>query len=285
MATSYETVSPSRDLGAAREAYDARALDPELAIELSRKAHNMPDEIHAEGGNEYVKNLVFGGLDGTITTFAIVSAAAGASMSPNTVIVMGIANVIADAISMGLGDYISESAERDFVKKEYAREEWELDNYPEGEVSEMSELYVEKYKFSKEDADQILAIMSKNKRFFLDHMMHVELGLMTDDLDEGGAYKKSLVMFFAFIIFGCMPLMAYFVLSPFGVDPNTMFLASIVMTGITLMALGFSKAVLTKQPRFKAAMYMLANGSIAAFAAYITGWCAEQIFHDEGGLH
>ena len=63
---------------------------------------------------------------GIITTFAIVAAVNGAGMDLNTIILMGVANLNADGISMGLGDYISSKAEADAVLAEYAREKWEV---------------------------------------------------------------------------------------------------------------------------------------------------------------
>ena len=71
-----------------------------------------------------MKSLIFGGLDGIITTFAIVAAVAGSDMDTDVVILMGIANLMADGISMGLGDYLSEVAENNFVNKEREREMW-----------------------------------------------------------------------------------------------------------------------------------------------------------------
>ena len=73
---------------------------------------------------DFVKSLIFGGLDGIITTFAIVAAVAGSDMDTDVVILMGIANLMADGISMGLGDYLSEVAENNFVNKEREREMW-----------------------------------------------------------------------------------------------------------------------------------------------------------------
>ena len=61
---------------------------------------------------------MFGGLDGIITTFAVVAAVSGADMDGNVVILMGIANLVSDGISMGLGDYFSEKSEKDYIKNE-----------------------------------------------------------------------------------------------------------------------------------------------------------------------
>jgi len=79
----------------------------------------MADESdEANTAGTYVKSLVFGGLDGIITTFAIVATVAGARAHPGLVLLMGAANLIADALSMGIGDYLSERAEDEYVGSE-----------------------------------------------------------------------------------------------------------------------------------------------------------------------
>ena len=108
---------PSRDLSAARAAYSS------VDVEASIAAHNLRAAgDHAEGhsgeGGKYVKSLVYGGLDGIITTFAIVAATVGGDQSRNLVITLGFANLLADGISMGLGDYLSEKSEVEYIKQE-----------------------------------------------------------------------------------------------------------------------------------------------------------------------
>ena len=94
--------------------------------------------LEAGGG---AKSVVFGGLDGILTSFAIVAGAVGAGLPPVAILAMGFSNVIADAISLGAGEYLSSRAYNDYVKKEMEREKWELENYPEGEMVEMIELF------------------------------------------------------------------------------------------------------------------------------------------------
>lgn len=126
-----------RDLEGARSAYktgDASAS----ALAHSTKAlpsaeHNA--EPHVEGG-EFIKSIVFGGLDGILTSFAIVAGAAGAGLSVKAVLAIGISNVLADALAMGVGEYLSSKSEREYVREEHARETWEFENYPTGEISE-----------------------------------------------------------------------------------------------------------------------------------------------------
>jgi DNA damage-binding protein 1 len=168
---------------AAKEAF--KALDSELSRALHVvKSGAVPDSSHENHGDagEIIKSVVLGGLDGIITTFAIVCAVAGAgSLGDKVVILMGVANLIADAISMGLGDYISEKAENTYINAEQDRERWEMENFLEGEISEMVDIYVERHGFKRDDAVAILGIMAKNREFFLSHMMVEELGLMPVD--------------------------------------------------------------------------------------------------------
>ena len=159
-----------------------------LAAGLSRKECGTVGRAHAERAEEkhagdagaYIKSLVYGGLDGIITTFAIVCAAVGTGLSRKAVVVMGFANLVADAMSMGLGDTLSEMAERDFIRREWERETWEMDTNPSGKVQEMQKFYVQKG-VSEEDASRILKIFSKYTVFFVEHMMQVELGLLAPD--------------------------------------------------------------------------------------------------------
>ena len=84
-------------------------------VEASKEHHQQisVEEGHGSSG-DIIKSLVFGGLDGIITTFAIVCAVQGSeNLGSKVVIMMGIANLVADAISMGLGDYLSEKAENE----------------------------------------------------------------------------------------------------------------------------------------------------------------------------
>lgn len=149
---------PSRDLALAKAAYSAD--DVELMVAAHDARVHAAEEQHGGVGSDVIKSLVFGGLDGIVTTFAIVSAAVGAGLSQKTVIIMGVANLVADAISMGLGDALSEKAEMDYVKREHQREKWEMDNNPKGEIEEMVELYTEKG-VTEEDARLIINTFAK----------------------------------------------------------------------------------------------------------------------------
>ena len=106
---------------------------------------------------------------------------------------------------MGMGEYLSALSEHQYVLSERQREEWEFQNYPQGEVEEMVELYKEQG-FPEDDARTIMTIMAKHHEFFIDHMMVQELGLMPPD-EHGNPAMNGLVIFLAFFSFGLVPLL------------------------------------------------------------------------------
>lgn len=231
-------------------------------------------EPHGSLGSSYVKSIVFGGLDGIITTFSIVAAVAGASLSSEIVIMMGFANLLSDGISMGLGDYLSESAERDYIRSERAREQWEIEHIPEVELQEMIDLYKAKG-VSENDAKNILSTMMKYNDLFLDHMMVLELGLQPIDEDEHPS-KNGLVTFGSFVAFGSVPMWVYLIIwGTDYTDSQGTFGIACAFTALTMFLLGSTQAKITKQNVVKTGFVMMLNGCFAAAAAYLIGWGLE----------
>ena len=156
------------DKGQAQAAYSA------LDVEASARAHASRvdgghDEAHSKVGGQ-LKTIVFGGLDGILTSFAIVSSCAGSGLTSRVVLLLGACNILADAMAMGVGEYLSTKSSDEYARRERAREDWELRNHPEGEVEEMVEIYVQRG-MSREDAQVVISTMAKYHDFFVDVMM------------------------------------------------------------------------------------------------------------------
>ena len=124
--------------------------------------------MHQTGGG-LLKPIIFGGLDGILTSFAIVAGATGGTLSPSVVLILGFSNIFADALSMGVGEFLSSKAENEWILSERRREQWEVENYPEGEIREMVDIY-ESRGMERADAQLVIATMSKYKDFFIDVM-------------------------------------------------------------------------------------------------------------------
>lgn len=257
----------SRNLDKARESYKKKHIQE--TIEAHKQNQIKAQEIHNQEQGQYIKSLIYGGLDGIITTFAVVAGVAGASLSPSVVLILGFANLVGDGLSMAIGDYLSTKAETEYKQEERKREAWEVEHYPEGEKQELIELYMNKG-ISKEDAKIITDIFSKNKEAWVDIMMVEELGIIEENESP---VKNALVTFFSFSIFGLIPLIAY-VFSKFipvlNRDTN-MFLLSCILTALTLFTLGSLKVKITGKNWFKSGLEMLIVGGLAAGAAYVIG--------------
>ncbi|MGM0532063.1 MAG: VIT1/CCC1 transporter family protein [Bacteroidota bacterium] len=253
----------SRNLDKAREAYknkDAEAV---------KEAHNEQAhfEPHKQGSGQYIGSAVYGGLDGIITTFAVVAGVAGAQLSAGVVLILGFANLFADGISMAVGDFLSTRAEQEYNASEKKRESWEVDVYPEGEKQELVDLYTGKG-YSKEDAQQMVDIIAKNKEGWVDIMMKEELEIIEDN---SSPLKNSLVTFVSFAVFGFIPLIAFTVAQLYQSLQESTFLIASIMTGATLFILGALKVRITNQKWYRAGAEMLLVGGIAAVAAYLVG--------------
>lgn len=252
----------SRDIQKAKAAYRERDA------EASRLAHQIQaEEEHREQEGKYVKSIVYGGLDGIVTTFAVVAGVAGASLSAGVVLILGFANLIADGLSMAIGDFLSTKAENEYNQAEREREAWEVDNYPDGEKKEMVELYTGKG-ISKDDAKTIVDIISRNKKAWVDIMMVEELGIIQSDESP---LKNAIATFLSFGLFGFVPLTAH-VFSYFiaGLRPHA-FVSACILTGLTLFALGALKVRITERNWLRSGLEMLVVGGIAAAAAYAIG--------------
>ncbi|KAM3141858.1 hypothetical protein pb186bvf_005944 [Paramecium bursaria] len=278
----------NRDLEQARNAYNNRD------VELSKAAHGPSQqaelytehqkderdplknnaqhiEKHSSGGN-YLRSAVYGGMDGMMTTFTIVTSALGASFSVHVILTLGISNMIADGLAMGLGDYLSTKSEQEFLQQEKEREKWEIENNHEGEVKEMIELYKTKG-LDPTDAETITKILAKYKDAWLDIMMLEELELGGD---EESPIKNALVTFFAFELFGLVPLIPYIVGDLSGMD-DQLFLVSLLMTIVALIVIGVGKSFFVYSPWWMCTLETLVIGACTASSSYGIGKAFEGI--------
>lgn len=270
----------------AHEGVDYKSCDSARAafragdIDASRREHMKPmhKESHNSSASDYIKSVVFGGLDGIMTTFAIIAAAAGSNGNYATVLIFGFSNVIADGFSMGFGEYVSGEAERENAIAERRREEWEVENSFDLELDEMVQIYMAKG-LSFDDANTIVGIISKDPKMFVDFMMVEELGLLVDIDDANGPRKQGVVMFFSFLFFGAVPLLAY--LPGKGQGTDGVFLLSCALTMISLIVLGSVKGMLVGQSILRSACLMLLNGTISGSVSFVGGYLIEMALSKE----
>jgi len=254
----------SRKLDEARDAFRRRDAEASAAAHGARGA---AEERHRSASGRYVKSLIYGGLDGIVTTFAVVAGVAGASLSASVVLILGFANLIADGLSMAIGDFLSTKAENEYNRAERAREEWEVEHFPEGEKRELVELYVEKG-MSEDDARAVCEAFSRNPKAWVSVMMVEELGIVEERSSPLG---NAVATFLSFSIFGFVPLLAYVAARILGTGGSLSFPLATALTALTLFVLGALKVRITGRGWLWSGVEMLLVGGAAAAAAFGIG--------------
>ncbi|MGB3180796.1 MAG: VIT1/CCC1 transporter family protein [Cyclobacteriaceae bacterium] len=230
------------------------------------------DKIHSGGklllfDRAYISEFVYGGIDGAITTFAVVAGAAGANADLKWVLIFGFANLIADGFSMSVGNFLSVKAEHEDYDKHKRIEYWEIEHLREKEIEEIREIYEAKG-FKGDLLDQVVEVITSNDDVWVDTMMKEELEMVKDDKSP---YQTATATFLSFIAIGLIPLLSYLAAVLTDMDRSHLFLYSCIATGIGLTIVGNLKAVATSTSRLRAIVETVSLGGIAAFLAYFVG--------------
>lgn len=257
----------SKRLEEARKAY--RNGDRKASAHAHDPAHiaKMTSEPHGGAGSQYIGEMVYGGLDGIITTFAVVSGVAGAQLDARIVLILGLANLLADGFSMAVGSYLSTRSEQEYYDREQERERWEVEHYPEGEAAELYELYI-KRGYTDEDSRNLVEIQTRTVERWVGAMMIDELGMHRE---ERNPLLNALATLVSFIVAGSVPLLVYLLGLIFPVAAQTSFFISLGLSGLALFGLGAAKVFITERHPFKGGLEMLVVGGLAAGVAYAVG--------------
>ena len=224
-------------------------------------------EQHGGAGSQYLGEMVYGGLDGIITTFAVVSGVAGAHLGAPVILILGLANLLADGFSMATGAYLSTKSEQEYYRKEWEREAWEVEHFPDGERAELYEVYRQRG-YTEQDARQLVEIQSREPERWVKAMMLDELGMLED---ESNPLTNGLVTFGAFVAAGVVPMLVYLFGLVFPVPMETAFPIAIILSGMALFGLGAAKVLVTKLNPIRSGLEMLIVGGVAAGVAYLVG--------------
>lgn len=237
------------------------------------KEGNTIEKVHGFAST-WVKAAVYGANDGIVTTFAVVAGVAGAGLPGHVVVILGIANMVADGLSMGLGDFLGNLSEHTYKKRQLTLERWEWEQIPEIENREIVE-HFRSEGYSAADAKEIANIMAKNKEYISKFSFQQELGELPDD--QAAQWHTGLVTFLAFVAAGSLPLLPYvFVTIGLPVPVESQFAISIISTVIALFAVGAARTLLVRGSWILNGLQMLGIGSIAAIAAYVLGVIIER---------
>lgn len=249
----------------------SRLLDRRRSREPDIEEQHTPDGVRrrlsAPPRVSYVRDFVYGAIDGAVTTFAVVAGAAGASLSSRVVLIMGLANLFADGFSMAVSNYLGTRAAQQ--QKQIARraEKQHIALYPEGEREEVRQLFAAKG-FSGADLESAVEVITSDRDRWVEMMMREELGFSSDD---GSAARSATATFIAFLVVGAIPLLPFLVnlASPgtFGAP----FSVAAILTGVAFALVGLLKALVIGQSPWRGGVETVALGGAAAAVAYAVG--------------
>lgn len=216
----------------------------------------------------HFEDFIYGSFDGSVTTFAVVAGAIGASLSPMVVVILGFANLFADGFSMAVGNYQAVKARLEYIEKERKREEWEIDNMEESERQEIRDIYAKKG-FTADLLDEIVRVITARKKVWVDTMMKEELGLIEDGRKPLDTAASTM---FGFVVIGIIPLIPFVIIYAARLQSNSeIFTYSIVATSIAFFLIGIIKGKIVKKPWVRSGFTTLLIGGIAATVAYLVG--------------
>jgi VIT1/CCC1 family predicted Fe2+/Mn2+ transporter len=229
------------------------------------------EDFHTKGTlmlkfEKYLPEVVYGSIDGIVTTFAVVAGSVGADLTINIILILGMSNLLADGLSMSIGSYLSRKAEKDNYNKHLGIEAWEIENMPDAERQEVIDIYKAKG-FNGHELEVVVNRITSNKQVWLDTMMKDELGLTPEKKSPS---RSGLSTFLAFVVAGGIPLVAYVFAYSGNLGINPFFLSSGV-TLLTFIFIGYIKTYVTKIGLVRSILETLILGATAATAAYLLG--------------
>ncbi|OIW01115.1 hypothetical protein TanjilG_25223 [Lupinus angustifolius] len=193
-----------------------------------------------------------------------------------SVLVLGFSNLVADAITMGVGDFVSVITEHDVIKDERRVREWDVMNNLNNEQAVLVRHY-EALGMDYNDATMVVNIFTKYKNMLVDQTM------VATTKQEMKPLKNGVVTFISFILFGFTPLLSFTILIPYTNNDSVKFnIVACIVCAIALSLLGVAKARICSQNYMFSMAMTLFTGAIAAFVAYFLGWLLKHVTGLEG---
>lgn len=224
------------------------------------------ERLAAPDGHGYLRDGVYGAVDGAVTTLAVVTGALGAQLSAGVVLVLGFANLAGDGFSMAVGNALGVRAQREQVERTRAMEHRHIQLVPEGEREEVRQILADKG-LTGDVLDQAVDAVTADHEKWVDLMLTEEHGL---SLHPPDAWRAATTTFGAFVAAGLVPLLP-FVAQAAGLDLARPVAWSAALTGVTFALVGALRARFVERPVWRAAAETVLLGGAAASLAFGVG--------------
>lgn len=232
-----------------------------MQTDHSHDQDDIKDRLSSGPGKSNLKDMIYGGIDGAVTTFAIVAGVQGAGLSANIIVALGVANIVADGFSMAASNYSGTKAELDDRVRIVQIEQRHIDIYPDGEREELRQI-LRNRGLSGDALDAATDQIASDRDKWVELMLTDEYGLTRDD---PAPLRAALATFGAFLIAGSVPLL------PFVLGVDGAFAISIVATLLTFFAIGAAKSRWSLAKWWRSGGETLLIGGVAALLAYAVG--------------
>ena len=217
----------------------------------------------AEGQRpSYVRDFVYGGIDGAITTFAVVAGVTGAALSAKVILILGLANLLADGFSMAASNYSAMKTVVDDVDRIRDIERKHIRVDPDGEREEVRQLLARKG-LQGDTLDNAVASITSDESVWIDLMLTEEYGLSPN---QSSPFLAGVATFAAFMICGAVPIL------PFVLQFQPAFPIAVALTCLVFFMIGAAKSRWALAAWWRSGLETLMIGGIAAALAYAVGY-------------
>jgi len=242
---------------------------PDLQREHTHQA--IAERLARAAAHSYLGDFVLGAVDGAVTTFAIVAGASGAGLSNGVVVVMGLANVLADGLSMAASNFLRARSDQQLLAKSRQIENSHIQQIPEGEREEVRQIFASKG-FEGDVLERIVETITSDRDLWVNTMLAEEWKLALHPPDPR---RSGLATFAAFLLAGMIPLLpSLFMLRG---EAEGTFLYSSLLTAVTFLLIGYARGKVVEGNPWWNALETLSIGGAAASVAYFVGAALERL--------
>jgi predicted membrane protein (TIGR00267 family) len=230
-------------------------------MDYLKKFHD--EDWHTPKGR-VIREVIFGINDGLVTAIGFVAGVTVSMANIKAVLLAGLAEMVAGAISMFFGAYLSTKSQREFFENEIKRETREIEEMPEKETQEIREIYGN-LGFKENEIEMIVKRVTSDKKLWVRFMMREELGIVEETFDD--PLRVGAIMGVSFAIGSLPPLIPYMVMD----DPMSALKLAIIVSLIFLFCVGAGKTMVTKGSWLKSGIEVVIIGSIASGVGFVIG--------------
>jgi vacuolar iron transporter family protein len=236
-------------------------------LEESHTPQAIAARLRAGPRTSYLRDFVYGAIDGTVTTFAVVAGATGAGLRAGVVVILGLANLLADGFSMAVSNFQGARAEEQRQARVRREEERHVDLVPAGEREEVRQMLAGQG-LRDDVLEQAVTVITADRERWIEVMMQQEHGFAPR---RQNPLRAAAATFAAFVTIGAIPLGVYIIDALPSVDVGSPFAWSTGLTAVAFLLVGALKGRVVDQARWRSALEVLAMGGVAAALAFAVG--------------